>query len=353
VLRRAIVRVSLIAAIVAYASAAYAVVTIETVPVGNPGNAGELSGVGAGGYGPDRICGEVDYAQYCEFLNAKAATNTYGLYSTYMSSSPRGGINRSGSSGSYTYSVKSGYENMPVVYVCCFDAMRFANWLQNGQGSGSTETGTYTITDGGSNSGTVAVPNAATRATWTATPHWVLPSEDEWYKAAYHQPATQGGDSDNYWLYPTATNSVPHSDNPASLNYPTNSANFYQDDSEANGYDDGFAVTGSTSWGNSKNYLTNVGAYTLSDSFYGTFDQAGNVWEWNDTLIGSSRGNRGGSWFDYSNFIAASLRDSDSPSSENRVVGFRVASVPEPGSIVIMLAAAISLLAYAWHRRRA
>ena len=62
-------------------------VVIETVPVGNVGNAGELSGAGAGGRGPDRICGAVDYAynigkyevtnaQYAEFLNAAAATDT-------------------------------------------------------------------------------------------------------------------------------------------------------------------------------------------------------------------------------------------------------------------------------------
>src|SRR5665647_1441137 len=78
------------------AGAVYAV-NMETVPVGNPGNAGELSGAGAGGYGPDRICGAVAHAynigkyevtagQYTEFLNAVAKTDTYGLYSTSMQS---------------------------------------------------------------------------------------------------------------------------------------------------------------------------------------------------------------------------------------------------------------------------
>lgn len=32
---------------------------IETVPAGNPANAGESSGGGAGGLGPDRLCGSV------------------------------------------------------------------------------------------------------------------------------------------------------------------------------------------------------------------------------------------------------------------------------------------------------
>ena len=39
--------------------------------------------------------------------------------------------------------------------------------------------------------------------------YWLVPSEDEWYKAAYYQPAAKGGDSDGYWAYPTRTNSLP------------------------------------------------------------------------------------------------------------------------------------------------
>ena len=77
------------------AAGAHAEVVIETVTVGNPGNDGELSGSGADGYGADRICGAVDYVynigkfevtagQYTEFLNAVAATDTYGLYNPNM-----------------------------------------------------------------------------------------------------------------------------------------------------------------------------------------------------------------------------------------------------------------------------
>ena len=40
---------------VALVSAASAAVNIETVPVANTRNTGELSGEGAGGYGPDRV----------------------------------------------------------------------------------------------------------------------------------------------------------------------------------------------------------------------------------------------------------------------------------------------------------
>lgn len=42
-------------------SIAVARVNIETLPVGNPGNAGEWSGADYGSYSPDRICGAVDY----------------------------------------------------------------------------------------------------------------------------------------------------------------------------------------------------------------------------------------------------------------------------------------------------
>src|SRR5689334_6905555 len=82
-------------------------VMIETVPIGNPGNAGELSGTGAGGSGPDAIVGAVAYnyrigtyevtnAQYVEFLNAKAASDPLDLYSTSMTTFFFGGITRSG-----------------------------------------------------------------------------------------------------------------------------------------------------------------------------------------------------------------------------------------------------------------
>ena len=201
--------------------------SLETVWVTNPGNAADSTGYGAVGYSYRMGKYDVTAAQYTEFLNAKARTDTYGLYNTAMADPTNSlgcNIQRSGTSGSYTYSVASDWANRPVNYVCWYDCIRFANWLQNGQGNGDTETGTYTITGGGVNSGTVSIPNAATRATWTAAnPHWVLPSEDEWYKAAYYDPNKPGGAG--YWIYPTKSDTAPI--NTLLSPDPGNHANFY------------------------------------------------------------------------------------------------------------------------------
>ena len=139
-------------------------VTIETVPVGNTANIGELSGSGvpAGGMGPYRTCGAVDYeyrigkyeitvGQYSAFLNAVAKTDTYGLYNTQMWDADQPcGIQRTGDSGGYQYTVASGFVNRPVTWVSYWDSLRFANWLNNGQLSGpqdatTTEDGAYTL----------------------------------------------------------------------------------------------------------------------------------------------------------------------------------------------------------------
>ena len=95
-----------------------------------------------------------------------------------------------------------------------------------------------------------------------------------------------------------------------------------------------------------QNYLTDVGAYGVnSQSAYGTNDQAGNVFEWNDAVIsGSSRGLRGGSWGDFSGSLPASGRGSGGPTGEDVLVGFRVASVPEPTSIFLTMFAGGVLL---------
>jgi formylglycine-generating enzyme len=56
-----------------------------------------------------------------------------------------------------------------------------------------------------------------------------------------------------------------------------------------------FSVTQSTNYSSSQNYLTDAGAFSSSAGSYGTFDQGGNVMEWNDAVVGTNqRGVRGG-----------------------------------------------------------
>ena len=76
--------------------------------------------------------------------------------------------------------------------------MRFVNWLNNGEGTGSTETGAYAL-NGSSPSSVERDPNAT----------YFLPSENEWHKAAYYQPASAGGDTDGYWRHPVQSNTNP------------------------------------------------------------------------------------------------------------------------------------------------
>jgi len=194
--------------------------SLETVTVGDPGNVGELSGAGAGGYGPDRICGAVDdtynigkyevtAGQYCEFLNAVAKTDTYGLYNTEMWSGKAGcKIERTGASGNYTYGVAPDWANRPVNFVSYWNACRFANWLHNGQptgaqGAGTTETGAYTLGGYNGDDGRTIHREPGAR--------WVIPTEDEWYKAAYYKG---GGINAGYWEYPTRSNAAPSMQRP-------------------------------------------------------------------------------------------------------------------------------------------
>lgn len=296
-------------------------ITIDTVPVGNTGNAADTTGFGAVNYEYRIGTYEVTNAQYAAFLNAKAASDPLELYNTIMGGIAYGGITRSGSPGSYTYATKPDMADKPVNFVSWYDSIRFVNWLHNGQGTGDTETGAYTLLGGTptpSNGPTIARNSGAT---------WFLPSEDEWYKAAYHQPASQGGDSDDYWLYPTASNSVPTiatADSVGNISNPgVNVANYER----------------GADWNSRDGNVTTVGsAGPLSESFYGTSDQGGNVWEWYEASIGTSRRFRGGSYQRFSPAdrpLQSLYRPSTDPSSESDVRGFRVATVPEPTSLTL------------------
>ena len=177
-------------------------VTMPWTPIGNPGNAADTTGFGAVGYSYYIGTYEVTNAQYAEFLNAKAASDPLALYNTRMGdpsvgpSGNYGGITRGGNAGSYTYSAIAGRENLPVNCVSFNDALRFANWMNNGQGSSDTETGAYTLLGG------TPVPSNYDTVTRNGGASILLTSENEWYKAAYYD-----GSSGSYFAFPAGSNS--------------------------------------------------------------------------------------------------------------------------------------------------
>jgi len=342
-------------------------VTIDLLPVGNAGNADDPATGGIyGGVNYDYSIGKYDVTigQYTEFLNAVAKTDTYSLYNASMGTNENiRGISRSGVSGSYSYSViaASGSApnggvsaaNRPITYVSWWDSARFANWVANGQPTGiqtgtTTENGAYNLN--GATSGTAPARNV-TNPNTGATPTYVIPTENEWYKAAYYSPVLNSG-SGGYYTYATQSNATPG-------NVPgsgANQANYFTD-LTTNKY----SVTQSGDYDGSQNYLTDVGAFSSSVSAYGTFDQSGNVYEWNDLTgaPGSSRGLRGGNWYDTDNgafYLSSSGRAANAPSNETSIIGFRLASpvpVPEPSTWVM---GAVGLACVAWRsvrRRRA
>ena len=127
-------------------------ITMSYVTVGNPGNAADSatgSLYGSVSYAYDIGEYDVTDSQYCTFLNDVDPTgaNALALYSPQGDAEYGISLNSGAASGS-KYSVISGYANMPVVGVDYWDTLRFVNWMNNGEGNASTETGAYTLIGG-------------------------------------------------------------------------------------------------------------------------------------------------------------------------------------------------------------
>ncbi len=217
--------------------------------------------------------------------------------------------------------------SQPAANISWYEAAAFVNWLNTSTG----KTAAYNLTFSGSWSMTLWSSEQA----WTAggtnlyrnkDAFYFLPSENEWYKAAYYNP---GGS--NYFLYPTASSSVPTA--------------------VASGTDAGSAV-----------YNGAAAVPAIVDSAgglspYGTMGQGGNVWEWNESAFDGSnslssevRAIRGGGWFNTENSLRSSFRSGNGPTSGDNFIGFRVASVPEPSTYALVLLGAGAV--YLWKRRK-
>ena len=272
--------------------------------VSNPtvSNTNDDTGYGAVDHAFGISAYETTNAQYSEFLNAVASKeDLHGLYNGQMAWDWRGGIERHGSWGDFSYNVKPGKGNNPVNYVSFFDALRFTNWLNNGQGGADTEVGAYTLN--GANPGGVLRNEGA---------EIFLSSEAEWYKAAYFDPISAsfmdyagGGGAPTCGL-PGAPGAMANCDTPGH--------------------------TG----------LVDVGSYANPTSF-GTFDQGGNVWELTETVYSTGkRVMRGGSMVNSGSWESSEIRVgwNEDSSGESYAVGFRVGGaipyIPEPGTALLM-----------------
>ena len=294
-------------------------VNYEMVPVGDPGNASSSSGYGAVNYSYQIGKYEVTIGQFTAFLNAVAKDDPYHIYynPNWAVSGPLVGIAQSGEAGSYSYSAMTPVgvnpaganspENRPIGEITWFQAARFANWMTNGQGTGDTETGAYTLIDF-QRQGLAPEKNPGAK--------FYIPTEDEWYKAAYYKG---GGLDSGYWLFPTRSDSTPGNTIGGSNDVNT---------TELRDRVKYFAVTQSSDNNWNQNYLTDVGAFTGSYGPYGTFDQGGNLAEWND-LSGAASGTRGvsGTYWDQVTFGTGNwIRWNDLPAGAQAFcLGFRLA----------------------------
>ena len=280
--------------------------SISLLPIGKPGNAADpATGFGsvANPYNIGKY--EVTEKQYVDFLNATAKTDAHGLYAFGMFVSFAGTergmfshITQSGSPGNLSYSVPANYANLPMNYVSTASAMRFSNWLTNGQptgaqAAGTTESGSYDLS--GVNAGTQTLD----QVTRSANANFVLPSLNEWYKAAYFNPTTA-----SYFIWPTSSNSQPNGNLP---DLTGNNAN------QNNG-------NGSLSG------RTDVGSYVLTTSPSGTYDMAGNVYELTDSLYnGQAFALLGGAY--PGNVGFPSIGPITTAGGGSPIMGFRIAGI--------------------------
>ena len=335
-------------------------ITYDLVPVGNAGNANDPSTGGVrGAVAYDYQIGtyDVTIGQYTAFLNAVAATDTYSLYNANMATNLNvAGISQAGFPGSYTYSAiapsgttpagASSPGNRPITYVSWFDGARFSNWMANGQPTGAqdsttTENGAYNLTNW--TSGTAPAKNVMNPNTGAA-PTFFIPNDNEWYKGAYYAPTLKSG-TGGYYTYATQSNDMPGN----IIGSGSNQANWNTGN--------GFSVTQSGDNDPNQNYLTDVGAFSNSGSFYGTFDQSGNVFQWNDLdgTAGLGRGLRGGNWLvNIPLSLSRSYSGTEFATYEGYNVGFRLAApaaIPEPSTCASLLAG-LACGGYTMFRRR-
>ncbi|MHB1052279.1 MAG: SUMF1/EgtB/PvdO family nonheme iron enzyme [Thiobacillus sp.] len=299
------------------------------VTIGEPRNPRDpIYGFGSVGYVFDLGKYEITNTQYAAFLNAVARyDDPWGLWHRDMATGVVGGIYRTQHDGSaYEYFPKEGWDKRPVTYVSWYDLTRFANWLHYGRpNTGRSEMGTTEGDDTRGAYDTRAHPQPGETPDYRAQPlrrnagalYW-LPSQDEWFKAAYYDSMRPG--SRKYWDFPVRTSDQPVAEPPPGGPH-----------SVAMQGPRGLAVGGPY-------FISEVDAY-MASSYFGVKGMGGNVWEWLEDWHsrGDSTSWRGNEWtralrgvsFNYFyRGLHAMNADPGEPSHKYFVYGGRIARAP-------------------------
>lgn len=321
------------------------------VTVADTGNSPDINGIGSVAYAYKIAKYEVTNSNYVEFLNAIAQTDSYNVYNPdmttviissginagYPSTAQRGGIIRSGSSGSYTYAAKTNMGNKPVNFVSWFDAARYCNWLHNGKPSGlqsndTTEDGAYPLY--GALSGIIAKRTIAPTPTPTMTPtntrtptptSSVTPTITKTTTITPTQTLTPSITSSvtktpavtqttTATPTPTITQTATNTSTPAPTRTPTPSASSSQI----------VLTSNSANYNNCAGNVSTVGTNGIS-SYYGAYDMSGNVWEWTDTTVASTNKVLRGGNLSYSEaYLSSTFQSYADINSRSGFTGFRI-----------------------------
>jgi formylglycine-generating enzyme required for sulfatase activity len=294
-----------------YAEVPSPAVNIAFVKVSNENNPPHpVNGYGSVSYEYYISKYEITAGQWCSFLNcvAKSSTSPYYnyLYTSAMSDiSNSAGIQRVGNDGNYQY-LTSDSPDKPINNISWISSALFCNWLSNGQGTNSILSGAYDFSNfsGWPSSNIIKNQNSNYR----------IPTADEWFKAAYYDPTH--AQNNGYWNYATRSDTVPNND---ALG--TNNANYTSN---------GVSINNKTGYPISQNRLLTVGFYNQSPSYYGTYDQNGNVNEWLDTLANRDSRYFWGGAYDYgeselgANYFLPSDRSRYGSSGASSSLGLRI-----------------------------
>jgi len=269
-------------------------IDIEFVTIGNPGNLGDTR-TEANPLG----CGAVDYVYR---IGKYEITNAQWNIFVSIAGNPSGYPTNAYYEDSYWTD-----EMQPTNKVSWYEAVQFCNYLT----SGDKSQGAYIFSGNNSNPANFLGINRAA-AILEYQKIFVIPTEDEWYKAAYYKP--------NESSYSTFANG---------------SDNFPIPGTESN-YD----------WAIGQPW--NVGTGIIEQN--GTYDMMGNIWEWNETMIpesgrfGTRGGGYGSSGRDGGYYQKSSTRYQIYPAyEESPDMGLRIVLIPEPTTLLMLGLGTITL----------